>query len=596
MACTVPHDDHAAIEVDIKGDGMVKHEGAELEEDGLFPPSASAIERSVHDAYIIKSLPLGQRLAIPASRIAGCWTYAVVQLCVVTFWIAYNTAAAEPFDELPFVLLNLLLSFQCEFSASFIMMAQRAGDAVDRIKRAEVEGRVDHLFKLLWTLRALGPRGEPREVLRALEGVAYEHVPHEPRQYGERTLGDRASDFISLWMRSWTYMAVLGGIFATWIVINLHLAAPVDPFPFFYLNLLLSSLSATNSPIVMISTNRQSFIDRCSNARLHLKVDRVLALALAPEPGTDEVGAPPPSIEPSERDVLAFVNDPSTLAQMSAAGRFSRLVALKLGSWAFVALQFVFILAWLLFNDQLPEHAFDPQPFILLNLLLSFQGEFSASFIIMSQRAMDAVERMHLCNVETKVSRVLLSLRDPEAARRRPLRLVGLATEHDRRYVQQRYTATTAAHRLADRIANHMRSWAFIVLLALGFAAWMIVNALVPGAPDPQPFFFLCLFLSIISSENVIILIMSINSQAEIERRNVVKLLFKMDAVTAALYAPLLGHGAARALACARAHARAHARACAPAYDDTWSALVEGSDDASSAHDLGASTSFAPTS
>lgn len=62
-------------------------------------------------------------------------------------------------------------------------------------------------------------------------------------------------------------------------------------------------------------------------------------------------------------------------------------VATFAGSWKFI-ITFSFLLGcWIAFNsiDEFSEYHFDPTPFILLNLILSFIAAFQAPFIMMSQ-------------------------------------------------------------------------------------------------------------------------------------------------------------------------------------------------------------------
>ena len=50
----------------------------------------------------------------------------------------------------------------------------------------------------------------------------------------------------------------------TWAVVNTTwiLTKPPDPFPFIFLNLMLSMVAALQAPIIMMSQNRQSIHDR----------------------------------------------------------------------------------------------------------------------------------------------------------------------------------------------------------------------------------------------------------------------------------------------------------------------------------------------
>ena len=57
---------------------------------------------------------------------------------------------------------------------------------------------------------------------------------------------------------------MFGLFLLTWIVINslVLLWRPVDPYPYIFLNLLLSCLAAIQAPVIMMSQNRQEEKDR----------------------------------------------------------------------------------------------------------------------------------------------------------------------------------------------------------------------------------------------------------------------------------------------------------------------------------------------
>ena len=77
-----------------------------------------------------------------------------------------------------------------------------------------------------------------------------------------------------------------------------------------------------------------------------------------------------------------------TLGQRIADG-----VAETIGSWRFIIIQSVFLAAWIALNVVGYINAWDPYPFILLNLMLSFQAAYSAPFILMSQNRQEARDR-----------------------------------------------------------------------------------------------------------------------------------------------------------------------------------------------------------
>lgn len=68
-------------------------------------------------------------------------------------------------------------------------------------------------------------------------------------------------------------------------------------------------------------------------------------------------------------------------------------VAATVGSWRFILLQSGLIAAWILGNALTGGGAWDPYPFILLNLLLSFQAAYTAPVIMMSQNRQADIDR-----------------------------------------------------------------------------------------------------------------------------------------------------------------------------------------------------------
>lgn len=68
-------------------------------------------------------------------------------------------------------------------------------------------------------------------------------------------------------------------------------------------------------------------------------------------------------------------------------------VAKFVGSWAFIFLFLGIMLLWMIVNIALTSGAFDPYPFILLNLVLSCIAAVQAPLIMMSQNRQEAKDR-----------------------------------------------------------------------------------------------------------------------------------------------------------------------------------------------------------
>ena len=73
--------------------------------------------------------------------------------------------------------------------------------------------------------------------------------------------------------------------------------------------------------------------------------------------------------------------------------RFADTVAATMGSWNFIIIQSALLVVWIVLNVTAFIQQWDPYPFILLNLALSFQAAYAAPFIMMSQNRQQDVDR-----------------------------------------------------------------------------------------------------------------------------------------------------------------------------------------------------------
>lgn len=81
-----------------------------------------------------------------------------------------------------------------------------------------------------------------------------------------RTFGERAADLIAKFGGSWTFILIFFTFLLSWALLNTEILGPrsqaFDPYPYIFLNLILSMLAAIQAPIIMMSQNRQSVRDR----------------------------------------------------------------------------------------------------------------------------------------------------------------------------------------------------------------------------------------------------------------------------------------------------------------------------------------------
>ena len=100
------------------------------------------------------------------------------------------------------------------------------------------------------------------------------------------TFGERLADRIAAFGGSWTFILIFLGLLVAWVIVNTvilaHVGKPFDPYPFVFLNLILSMLAAIQAPVIMMSQNRQSTKDRAAaehDYEVNLKAElEILAL------------------------------------------------------------------------------------------------------------------------------------------------------------------------------------------------------------------------------------------------------------------------------------------------------------------------------
>lgn len=102
------------------------------------------------------------------------------------------------------------------------------------------------------------------EVVRSLQEheILSANVDAELEQHW--SFGERLADRIASFGGSWAFLISFGVFLLIWILINsvALLWRPMDPYPFIFLNLILSCLAAVQAPIIMMSQNRQEAKDR----------------------------------------------------------------------------------------------------------------------------------------------------------------------------------------------------------------------------------------------------------------------------------------------------------------------------------------------
>ena len=87
---------------------------------------------------------IGQNVADTVAKFGGSWTFIIIFISILLFWIFLNAflLIKKPFDPYPFILLNLVLSCLAAVQAPIIMMSQNRQEEKDRL-RAENDYQIN---------------------------------------------------------------------------------------------------------------------------------------------------------------------------------------------------------------------------------------------------------------------------------------------------------------------------------------------------------------------------------------------------------------------------------------------------------------------
>ena len=94
----------------------------------------------VHEEGSPEAVPFGQRLAERVAALVGSWPFLIIQAMFLVLWLIYNTLQiTNHFDPPPYILLNLLLSFQAAFTGPVLLIAANVGAMRDHKQYDRIE-------------------------------------------------------------------------------------------------------------------------------------------------------------------------------------------------------------------------------------------------------------------------------------------------------------------------------------------------------------------------------------------------------------------------------------------------------------------------
>ena len=77
---------------------------------------------------------IGEKVSDKLAEVAGSWTFIIIFVLFLIFWIVLNVIAMQAVDPYPFILLNLVLSCISAIQAPIIMMSQNREAKKEKIK------------------------------------------------------------------------------------------------------------------------------------------------------------------------------------------------------------------------------------------------------------------------------------------------------------------------------------------------------------------------------------------------------------------------------------------------------------------------------
>ncbi|RNB92481.1 DUF1003 domain-containing protein [Brevibacillus fluminis] len=154
--------------------------------DQLVVEFEKQIHEHLNEEYI-KSTKWSDKLADKIAAFGGSWNFIIIFFAILLVWIVVNTLSFTKiihFDEPPFILLNLVLSFLAGFQAPIIMMSQNRQAARDKKEtiidfainyraEQEIDDMQEHLHRIEANFAEF--RSEVRNELAAIKELLQEN-------------------------------------------------------------------------------------------------------------------------------------------------------------------------------------------------------------------------------------------------------------------------------------------------------------------------------------------------------------------------------------------------------------------------------------
>lgn len=177
-----------------------------------------------------------------------------------------------------------------------------------------------------------------------------------------------------------------------WAGFNLISSLAVDPYPFTFLNFILSASAAISAPVILMSQNTDR---RCELRSIANDQEKQLQQFSELLESLEKLTAPSTDIIQETKKLRALMGRVRPLNRVTDEDHtrgFTEYLTKGLGkffgSWTFLGGMTGTICCWVagnLFFAQLGFNPIDPAPYLFLNLALSLISAFTAPVVVMSQ-------------------------------------------------------------------------------------------------------------------------------------------------------------------------------------------------------------------
>jgi len=89
-------------------------------------------------------------------------------------------------------------------------------------------------------------------------------------------MSQRWADAVTEFSGSWPFIIWFTVLGVIWVLLNVSRLLVFDPYPFLFLNWVLTVISTVQSPLIMLSQNRQNERDRENVQEILAKLDEAL--------------------------------------------------------------------------------------------------------------------------------------------------------------------------------------------------------------------------------------------------------------------------------------------------------------------------------